>query len=31
VKEREEREALAAGRPKPCLATKTAAELAAQK
>jgi 3-oxoadipate CoA-transferase, alpha subunit len=31
VKEREEREALAAGKPKPCLATKTAAELAAEK
>ncbi|MFC4429528.1 MULTISPECIES: 3-oxoacid CoA-transferase subunit A [Citricoccus] len=31
VKEREERAALAAGQPKPCLATKTAAELAAEK
>lgn len=31
VKERAEREALAAGEPKPCLATKTAAELAAEK
>lgn len=31
VKERAEREALSAGKPKPCLATKTAAELAAEK
>ncbi|MCH8561574.1 3-oxoacid CoA-transferase subunit A [Nesterenkonia sp. LB17] len=31
TKQREEREALAAGRRKPCLATKTAAELAAEK
>lgn len=31
VKERAELEALAAGKPKPCLATKTAAELAAEK
>lgn len=30
VKEREEREALAAGKPKPCAATKTAAEKAAE-
>ena len=30
VKEREEREALAAGRPKPCAATMTTAEQAAE-